>query len=182
MPPHNGVGDWCLKKVCCEVACIQAHRHSTARSSGHRPGGTSLHPDGRIQYRTISCRQLLFGPCKGRAVTPDAGDDGQFSGGPLLVGQAVPLIFVHVELDEARRLVPAGEVVVLGNLVESQKLVDKREAEFGCVQTARFQRCGNLANRNARGVGSKLAKDRAAQAADADVLSDVSARWTDLRI
>lgn len=80
VPPHNSVGDWCLKKVRCEVACIQAHRHSTARSSGHRPDGTSLHPDGRIRFWIISCRQLLFGQGEGRAVTPDAGhDDSQFS-------------------------------------------------------------------------------------------------------
>ena len=50
VPPHNGVGDWCPKKVRCEVAWVQAHRHSTARSSGHRPDGTSLHPDGRIRF------------------------------------------------------------------------------------------------------------------------------------
>lgn len=80
MPPHNGVGDWCLKKVRCEVARIEAHRHYTARSSGHRPDGTSVHPDRRIRLVVISCRQLPFGPGEGRAVAPAAGhDDSQFS-------------------------------------------------------------------------------------------------------
>ena len=80
VPPHNGVGGWCLKKVCCEVTYVQAHRHSTARSSGLRPDGTSVHPDGRVRLVVISCRQLLFGPGEGRAVTPNAGhDDSQFS-------------------------------------------------------------------------------------------------------
>ena len=80
VPPHNGVGDWCLKKVRCEVTWVQAHRHSTARSSGLRPDGTSVHPDGRIRLVAISCRQLLFGPGEGRVITPDAGhDDSQFS-------------------------------------------------------------------------------------------------------
>jgi hypothetical protein len=65
--------------------------------------------------------------------------------------------------------VPAGEVVILCNLIKAQKLVDERKAEFCRVQTPRFKRSGNFAHWNTRGVRAQLAKDRTTQTADADV-------------
>ena len=57
----------------------------------------------------------------------------------LRCGQTLPLIHIDGQFVQRRRLVPTGEVVVLGNLIEAELQIDGGHREFGRVNGAEFQ-------------------------------------------
>ena len=75
--------------------------------------------------------------------------------------------FETAECSEGRHLVPAGEVVVLGDLVEAERQVHHRHRELGGVDGAELQRLEDFAGLQDLRLDAELLHDVGAQAEEA---------------
>ena len=85
----------------------------------------------------------------------------------LPIVQLVPLVHVDQDFAEGRRLVPTGEVVVLGDLVEAEGFVDGRHRELGRINGAKLQRRIDVATGQKLGRNADLLHDTGAKAEEA---------------
>src|SRR5262245_30352059 len=88
----------------------------------------------------LELRRLALGDHVAREVAARLLDDRV-----LLVGERVPLLLVHVQLEEGGLLMPARKVVELRHLIEAELLVHRRQREFGGVDRAELQRLEDVA-------------------------------------
>ena len=70
---------------------------------------------------------------------------GHFDHRLLLVSHSVPRVEVDKDPRDRCRLVPTGEIVVLGNLEEAEAFVNHRVGELGRVDGAELQGLEDLA-------------------------------------
>ena len=77
----------------------------------------------------------------------------------LLLAEFVPLTLVHQEFGNRNLLMPAGEIVVLRNLVEAELGVDRRHGEFRGVNDATFQSRIDVRSREKLGLCAHLRHD-----------------------
>ena len=85
----------------------------------------------------------------------------------VLVRQGVPLVLVDQQMAHRHLLVPAREVVVLGDLVEAVLDVHGGHRELGGVDHALFQRREDVAARQQLGRHAELLHDTGAEAEEA---------------
>ena len=85
----------------------------------------------------------------------------------VVVGQRIPRLLVHQELAARDLLVPAGEVVELGDLVEAELDVHRGHRELGGVDDAALQRLVDVGRRQQLRRDAELLHHLGAEAEEA---------------